>query len=171
MLTMIAKLLKILNSEADPGQISLALSFSLLAGLPPTFSLHTIAVLLIVFLLRVNLSAFFLGTAFFAGAAYLMDPALHRIGLAVLTAGSLNSLWTGLYNSTAWRILRFNNTVVMGSFVAAIILFVPLFLLSNRLIRGYREHILAWVKRSRIMQAFFASRLYGIYQKISGWGE
>jgi uncharacterized protein (TIGR03546 family) len=169
MLTMIAKLLKVLNSEAEPVQISLALCFSMVAGLPPTFSLHNIVVLLIVFLLRVNLSAFFLGTAFFAGLAYLLDPLFHRIGLAVLTAGSLNGLWTALYNSTIWRIIRFNNTVVMGSFIAAIALFAPLFLFSNMLIRTYREHVLAWVRKTRVMQAFFASRLYGIYKRVSGW--
>lgn len=169
MLNAIAKLLKILNSDADPAQISLALSFALLAGLPPTFSLHTIVILLVVFLLRVNLSAFFLGTAFFSGIAYLADPALHRIGLAVLTLDSLNGLWTGMYNSTVWRIMRFNNTVVMGSFIAAFVLFIPLFLVSNILIRSYRENVLAWVRKTRIMQAFFASRLYGVYRRVSGW--
>ena len=169
MLTLLAKLLKILNSEADPAQISLALAFALLAGLPPTFSLHTIVILLIVFLLRVNLSAFFLGTAFFAGAAYLMDPVLHHVGLAVLTLDGLNGLWTGMYNQPLWRFLRFNNTVVMGSFVAALALFVPLFIVSNLLIRSYREHVLAWVRRTRIMQAFLASRLYNIYKRVSGW--
>ena len=80
MLKMIAKLLKVLNSDADPSQISLALGFALISGLLTFFSPLNLLVLLVVFILRVNLSAYFLGTAFFAGAAYLLDPLLHRIG-------------------------------------------------------------------------------------------
>lgn len=169
MLTMLAKLLKVLNSESEPARISLALCFSMVAGLPPLFSLHNVLVLLIVFLLRVNLSAFFLGAAFFTGLAYLLDPLFHRIGLAVLTAGSLNGLWTSMYNSTPWRIVKFNNSVVMGSFLFSALFFFPLFFLLNLAIRRYREHVLAWVRKTRIMQALTTSRFYDLYQKVSGW--
>lgn len=171
MLGMIAKLLKILNSDAEPGQISLALCFSMFTGFLPFFSLHTLLLFLIVLLVRVNLSAFLLGTAFFSGLAFLLDPLFHRIGLAVLSLGSLNGLWTSMYNTTAWRIERFNNSVVMGSFLAAAVLFVPLLLVLNLAIRRYREHVLAWVRKTRIMQAFTASKVFELYQKASGWGD
>ena len=170
MIKMIANLLKILNSDADPSQISLALGFALVSGLLPFFSPLSLLILLIVFLMRVNLSAYLLGTAFFSGVAYLLDPLLHRIGLAVLAAGPLEGLWTTLYNSTLWRIQRFNNSVVMGGLVFGILCFVPLVLLANALIRRYREHVLAWVKKTRLMQAFTASKFYDIYVKASGWG-
>ena len=167
MLTMIAKLLKILNSEADPAQISLALSFSLISGFLSVFSPLALIVLLVVFLLRVNLSAYFLGTAFFSVVAYLLDPLFHRIGLSVLTAAPLDPLWTGLYNTALGRIQRFNNSVVMGGIVFALAAFLPLFFTSNFLIRKYRDHLLVWVKKTRLMQLFLASRLYSMYQKAS----
>jgi uncharacterized protein (TIGR03546 family) len=170
MLKMIAKLLKVLNSDADPSQISLAIGFALISGLLTFFSPLNLLVLLIVFLLRVNLSAYFLGTAFFAGIAYLLDPLLHRIGFALLTAETLEGLWTALYQSTLWRIQRFNNSVVMGSLAFGVLCFVPLVLLSNALIRRYREHVLAWVRKTRLMQAFTASKFYDLYSKVSGWG-
>ena len=170
MLKMIAKTLKVLNSDADPSQISLALGFALVSGLLPFFSPLSLLVLFIVFLLRVNLSAYFLGTAFFTGIAYLLDPLLHRIGLALLTAAPLEGLWTALYNSTIWRIQRFNNSVVMGGVVFGVLCFVPLVLLSNVLIRRYREHVLAWVRKTRLMQMITASSFYDMYTKVSGWG-
>lgn len=170
MIKMIANLLKILNSDADPSQISLALGFALVSGLLPFISPASLLILLIVFLLRVNLSAYLLGTAFFSGVAYFLDPLLHRIGLAILTAGPLEGLWTTLYNSTIWRIQRFNNSVVMGGLVFGILCFVPFVLLANALIQRYREHVLVWVKKSRLMQAFTASKFYDIYMKVSGWG-
>ena len=170
MIKMIANLLKILNSDANPSQISMAFGFALISGLLPFFSPFSLLVLLIVFILRVNLSAYLLGTAFFSGLAYLLDPVLHRVGLALLTAAPLEGLWTALYNSTLWRVQKFNNSVVMGSLAVGILCFAPLVLLANALIRRYREHVLAWVKKTRLMQAFTASKFYDIYTKVSGWG-
>jgi uncharacterized protein (TIGR03546 family) len=86
MVNSILKLLKVLNSEAEPGQISLALCFGMVAGFLPFFSAANLVIFLIVFLVRVNLSAFFLATVFFSGVAYFLDPIFHRIGLSMLTA-------------------------------------------------------------------------------------
>jgi uncharacterized protein (TIGR03546 family) len=171
MLRTVAKLLKVMNSETDPAQISLAVCLSMVAGLTPFLSLHNIVVLIIVFLFHVNLSAFFLGLALFSGAAYLLDPFFHRIGLAVLTEGALEGLWTAMYNSTLWRIEKFNNTIIMGSLVFSLALFIPLFIFSNLLIRKYREHVIQWVRKTKIMQFFRASKFYDIYQSVSGWGD
>lgn len=171
MLRAIVKLLTVLNSETEPGQISLALAFSLIVGLTPLWSLHNLLVLLIVLLLRVNLSAFLLGTAFFSGVAYLLDPLFHRIGLAVLMAPSLEGLWTSFYNSTLWRIERFNNSIVMGSLLVSLALFVPTVLAFNWAIRKYRERVLAKMKQWRVVQALTATRFFQMYRSYSNWGS
>ena len=144
------KLLQVISSETEPGQISLGFAFALIAGFTPLISLHNVLVLFLILILRVNLSAFFLGLAVFSGVAYLLDPVFHRIGLAVLTAGPLEGLWTTLYNSTPWRLEQFNNSIVMGSLIVSLLLFVPLYLVSNRLILKYREHFLAWVQKTKL---------------------
>lgn len=169
MIRMLAKLLKVLNSESDPAQISLAFAFSMISGFLPFFTPVNLLVLFIVCMLRVNLSAYLLGWAFFAGIAYLLDPLFHPIGLAVLSAKPLENLWTGMYNSTIWRIQKFNNTTVMGGFVFSVLFFIPLLLLTNMLIRRYRNYVLAWVRKTKLMQAITASNFYQIYQKVSGW--
>jgi uncharacterized protein (TIGR03546 family) len=126
-------------------------------------------VLFIVFMLRVNLSAYFLGTAFFSAIADILDPLFHPIGLALLSADSLQGLWTTMYNSTLWRIQKFNNTVVMGGFIFGVLFFIPLILLSNAAIRRYRAHFLAWIRQTPLMKMIMASDFYHYYQKISGW--
>lgn|SRR5574341_1801981 len=170
MLRATAKLLTVLNSETEPGQISLALAFSLIVGLTPFWSLHNLLALLIVLLLRVNLSAFLLGTAFFSGVAYLLDPLFHRLGLAVLMAPALEGLWTALYNSTLWRIERFNNSIVMGSLLVSLAMFVPTVLVFNWAIRKYRERVLAKVKQWRVVQALTTTRFFQMYRSYSNWG-
>ncbi len=171
MLSMLAKLLKILNSEADPAQISLAFCFSLFPGFLPFFSIYTILVFLIVFLLRVNLAAFFLGIIFFKGIAYLLDPLLGWIGLSLLTIGPLEGLWTAMYNSTFWRLQQFNNSVVMGSLVFSVLIFVPLFFLSNMAVHRYRDRVLARIRNTRFMQVIKATKLYSLYSRVTGWRE
>ncbi len=167
MLKMIANLLKILNSEAEPFQISVALGLSMITGFLPFFTPLNLLILFLVLVLRVNLSSYLLGSAVFSGIAWLFDPLFHRVGFAVLTAAPLEGLWTGLYNTVLGRLQRFNNSVVMGSFVFSLVLFVPLVLVLNMLIRRYREHVLVWVKKTRLMRLFTASSLYSLYQKLS----
>ncbi|WP_455377143.1 TIGR03546 family protein [Petrachloros mirabilis] len=171
MLQTVAKFLKILNSDAEPGQISLGFAFAMLAGFTPLMSLHNLLVLLLVLFLRVNLSSFLLGLALFSALAFALDPLFHQIGLAVLTLPALNGLWTTLFNSTLWRLERFNNSIVMGSLVVSLTLFVPMVIVGNLLVRKYREHVLQWVMKTRLMQAFQASKLFNYYQSASGWGD
>lgn len=170
MLQMLASLLRVLNSETAPGQISLAVCLGMVAGFTPFWSLHNLLVLFLVLVIRVNLSAFLLALSLCSGLAFALDPLFHRLGLALLTAPALHDLWTALYQSTLWRLERFNNTIVMGSLALSLALCLPLFLLLNRLIVRYREHVMQWVLKSRIMQAFTASRFYRIYQSVSGLG-
>jgi uncharacterized protein (TIGR03546 family) len=141
----------------------------MIVGLTPLVSLHNIVVLLLVFVLRVNLSAFLLGLALFTGFAYLLDPLFHSLGLAILTAPALQEFCTALYQSIWWRIERFHNSIVMGSLAFSLALFVPLLLIANLLILRYRKHVLAWVQKTRIMQMFKASKLYQTYETFSSW--
>ena len=170
MIRIIAKILKILNSETEPTQISLALCFSMIIGLTPLYSLHNLLVLLLVLIFRVNLSVFILGFVFFTGIAYLLDPLFHWIGFKLLTLSSLKGVWTTLYNSTLWRIERFNNSILMGSLFFSLLAFFPLYIGSNISIRNYREYVLEWVRKTRVMKAFTASKLYRAYESVTGWG-
>ena len=164
MINSVAKLLSILNSESEPSQISLGFAFSMVAGLTPFFGVHNLAVLFLALVLRVNLSAFFLGTAAFSALAYGLDPLFHAIGLKLLTLEAMRGVWTGMYNMALFRVARFNNTIFMGSFALSAALFVPFVLAANFLIRKYRLHILAFVQKTRVMQAWKATGVYRAYE-------
>ncbi len=168
-LRLIAKMLKVLNSEGDPWQIALAFSLAMIVGLTPLWSLHNVLIILLALVIRVNLSSFIAGVVLFTGVAYVFDPLFHRAGLAILQAEGLRELWTNMYQSPFWRTARYNNTIVMGSLAVSLAAFIPLFLVLRVLIVKYRDHLLAWIRKSRVMQMFQASKLYSLYQKVSGW--
>ena len=48
-------------------------------------------------------------------------------------------------------------------------LVVPLYRYCNQLITAYRAHVLAYVRRTRLMQALTATRFYEYYQSLSQW--
>jgi uncharacterized protein (TIGR03546 family) len=170
MLKLIAKFLKVLNSDTEPGQLSLAFCLAMVAGLAPLLSLHNILVLFLVCILRANLSAFLLGFFTFTGISYLLEPFFNQLGLVLLTMGPLKPFWTSLYNMTLFRLANFNNSIVMGSLVFSLIFFVPMYFLFNLIIRRYRDHLLRWVKKSRLMKFLLASKFYRLYKTATGLG-
>ena len=130
MLKMIAKLLKALNAEGSPTQISLGFVAGMIVGLTPLWSVHNAFVVFVTLFFRINLSAFFLTFAVFSGIAYIFDPAMNAIGEALLTLPALRDLWSALYQSDGWRLTHFNNTLTLGSLVSALVLSLPLLLVS-----------------------------------------
>ena len=163
----LAKLLKALNSDRAPGQISSAFVFAMFMGFTPTLGLHSIILLLLVLVLRVHLASFIVAWGLFSGAAYLLDPVFNDIGSSLLTRIEWQAFWADLYQSTAWRLTRFNNTTLIGSLVFSLIAALPLFFLSNWLINKYRQRFLVWINKSKVMQVIKASRFYQLIAKAN----
>lgn len=160
MLKSAAKLLAVLGSETAPGQIALGAALGMVAGLTPLLSVHNLLVLLLLLVLRANLPAFVVIWGVGSGLAYLLDPAFHAVGLALLTAGPLQGLWTALYNVPVVRLTRFNNSVLLGSVAVCLALFVPVYAAVVWGVRRYRDRVLARVRTLRIVQVMRASRLF-----------
>jgi len=167
MIRLIAKVLKALASEQRPAQLALAFALAMVAGLTPLATPHNLLVLLLVLVLRVNLSIFLVGLALFSALGLALAPLFHQIGLAFLTAPALHPLWTTLYNTAVGRLEGVNNTVAAGSLVVALIALVPLHLATVVLVRRYRDHVLAWVQKSRLAKLLKASKLWRAYQAVS----
>ncbi|PCI40915.1 MAG: hypothetical protein COB51_14455 [Moraxellaceae bacterium] len=167
MLEMFAKLLKALNSESDPGQVSAAFILGMIIGFTPLFSLHNVFILLLAFVLRINLSGFFLAWSFFSAMAFLFDPLFNLLGESLLTSSSLTPYWTILYNNPFWRLSHFNNTLVLGSLSLSLGLTIPLFFLYQYLIIRYRQHLLKWIEKSKVGQFIKASKFFRLYQSVN----
>ncbi len=171
MIQLLARMLKVLNSEAKPLQIAGAVSLAMVAGLTPLMSLHNLLVFLLVLTLRVNLSAFLLALAFFSALGPLLDPIFHHTGLALLGLPSLAPLWTVLSNTTLGRIERIYNSVSLGSLTLALLFFYPVLRLTTTAVMRYRERLLVWIRKTRVMQLFKMSRLYRAYEALRIMGD
>ena len=166
MITQIIKFIRVLGSEAEPIQISMAIALAMIAGLTPMFSLHNLIVIFILLTFRVNLAAFLLVWVLFSGMSYLFDPVFHQIGLSLLNNESLHATWTTMYNTMFWRMANFNNTIVMGSLVVSLVLFLPLLLISNILIKQYRSNVLDYLSKSKIARFLQTSKLLTRFSSV-----
>ena len=171
MLRQLAKLLRVLNSETAPINVSIGICFGMVVGFTQMWSLHNLIILFIVLFFRVNLSAFLLGTLVFKSLSFLFNGMFHQIGLSILTADWYRTLGTYLYNITFWKFDRINNTIVAGSILVSIIGFLPMVFLMNFLIKKYRKHVLSYVRKTKIAKAMMSSDIYHYYKKITGFRD
>jgi len=137
---------KALVTDNSPNQMALGFALGVVIGLVPKGNLIAISLMVILGAVRVNLGIGMLTAFVFSWAGMLLDPLTHRIGQALLTAESLLPFWTELYNQPLAPWTRFNNTVVLGSFVLGLLLMIPAFLFGRPVFEKYTPD---WSERLR----------------------
>jgi uncharacterized protein (TIGR03546 family) len=141
MISFIAKILVSLNSNSRPGELSSGIAFGFCLALIPGGNLLWILIFMIAFLIKHHLGAMLLSLLLFKPLASLMDPLLNSTGEFILTLDSLGGFFTSLYNLPVLPWFHFNNTIVMGSLIWSILLWLPLFLLFRILVVIYRNKV------------------------------
>ncbi len=163
--------IKILREGQTPVQIAGGFALGAIVGLSPVLTLQGIVIWLIILIINVNLSSAILAFTLFSLIAYLLDPLFHSFGYLLLTQiPSLKDFYTSLYNAPIAPLTRFNNTIVMGSFVAALILTIPIFFGMKTFVIRYRTHIGSKVEKWKIYQVIKQSKFVKMYTKIRDLG-
>jgi uncharacterized protein (TIGR03546 family) len=158
---------KILREGQTPGQIAAGFALGSILGFSPMLTLQGVVVWLVILIIDVNLSAALLALTLCSLVAYIFDPLFHWIGFQLLVnVEPLKPIWTWMYNAPVAPLSRFYNTVVMGSFVAAVVLFAPIYIGMKRFVVAYRTHIHSRIERWKIYQVINRSSLLQWYRKI-----
>ena len=165
LLKILQQLIKTLNSEGTPGQVAAGLALGSVLGLTPLVNLHNLLVLAAIMLYNVSFPAAMLGWALFLPAGFALDPLFDRVGQALLIqAAPLEPLWTALANVPVIPLSNFNNTIVLGSFAAWVLLVAPVYLLAQWGVGQYRAKVYPRLANTRAFQVIKASRLYNLYR-------
>lgn len=157
--------IKLLNSETGTVQIAAGLATGFILGMTPIMSLQAFLVFIFLFVFRIQIGAAFVAMFFFKFAAYLFDPVFDSIGYFVLSMPSLQSFFTSLYNMPILPYTRFNNTIVMGSFIVTVLLSPIVFFLSLKLVAQYRVQVVARIQGTKAWKLLKATSLYQWYYK------
>lgn len=160
-LKFLIQFVKALNEQASPRAIAGGVALGAVIGLTPTGSFHNGLIVLLIFFLAVNKTAALASAFVFAAVSPLGAPLYDRLGRFLLVdAISLRPFWTALYNTPVVPWTRFYNTRTLGSFLVALLLFTPLFVLTTRGVIRYRERVLTRLRQWKIVQLMKASAWY-----------
>src|SRR5215210_6724416 len=164
LLKLLQSIIKTLHSEGTAGQVAAGIALGAALGLTPLVNVHNLLVFSLIVLFNVSFGGGMLGWALFVPLGFLLDPLFHRIGSALLQAPSLRPLWTSWYNTPLVPYTNFNNTIVLGSVVAWLVLLIPILLAARYGVTRYRATIGERVKQSRFYKAITASQVYNWYK-------
>lgn len=165
LLKLLQSLVKTLHSDGTPNQIAFGVALGAALGLTPVANVHNAIVLVLLIMLNVSFGAGLLGWALFTPIGFLLDPVFDRIGRSLLLESpALRPLWTTLDHTPFVPFTNFGNTIVLGSVVGWLVLFVPIFLLARVAVLRYRSTLGARIQQWRIVQAVTASKAYNVWR-------
>jgi uncharacterized protein (TIGR03546 family) len=165
LLKFLQSLAKTLHSEGTPTQIGLGVALGAALGLTPIANAHNLLVLLLLAVLNVSFGAGMLAWGIFVPVGFMLDPVFDRVGHWLLVdATSLRPLWTTWDNTPVLALTNFNNTVVLGSVVVWLALFVPLWLASRLAVVRYRTTVGDRIRQAHVYKVLSASSLYNVYR-------
>lgn len=169
----IVNFLKSLNSNQRPGEIAGGAAFAMLLALMPSSNLLWMALFVLTFFLKINNAIMVVLLAVFKIITPLFDPLLHQIGYSILTIPSLKGFFTALYNTPLIPFTKFNNTIVLGGFVAGVVVWIPMFILFLWLTGLYRTKAAEKIRNSKFVQFFMRipviSGIVNILSKTAGF--
>ena len=164
---LLSDFIKILRAGQTPAQIGGGFALGSILGLSPMLTLQGLVVWLVILVLDINLSAALLSCTLFSLVAFIIDPLFHHLGYFLLVdIDALHGTWTTLYNAPIAPLTRFNNTVVLGSFVTAVVLCFPVYLGMKQFVVAYRAGVGARIEASKLYQVFKRNALVRWYLKI-----
>ena len=170
-LKLVSNFIKIMREGQTPVQVAGGFALGSILGLSPMFTLQGLLVWLVILVLDVNLSATTLSLLVFSLIAFIFDPVFHHLGYFLLVdVEGLKVVWTTLYNAPIAPLTRFNNTVVMGSFVCAVILFPLVYFGMKKFVVVYRTTVGARIEKMKIYQVVSKSWVVQTYQHIRRMG-
>lgn len=162
-LKLLQSLIGTLNSEGTPRQVAAGMALGAALGLTPLVNVHNLLIFAAACLLNVSFGGFLIGWTVCVPLGFALDPVFHAVGLALLQAPALTGLWTALANVPGLPLTNFDNSVVLGSVVSWVALWLPIYFLARFLVVRYRVHVYERLKRTKVFQAIAASKLYNYY--------
>jgi len=164
LLKLLQSLIKTLHSEGTPGQVAAGVALGAALGLTPLVNVHNLLIVALILVLNVSVGGALFGWAIFLPLGFLLDPLFDRLGRQLLLeTPALTPIWTTWFNSPFLPHTNFNNTIVLGSLVAWLALWLPIFFAARYGVARYRATLGERVRQSRFYQAVTASKAYNVY--------
>ncbi len=162
MLKWIANFFKALNANQNPAEIAHAFALGVMLGLMPKNNALWFLILVFFMFVRINKPAYLLTTLVVSYFAWMLDPVFSSIGYAILTLKPLEGLFAFLVDVPFVGFTKFNNTIVMGSFLFSLVVYIPLFFFGVFFVKFWR---------AKVAPGFIKSPFYKAVQNLPVIGK
>lgn len=146
------------TDEATPRRIAMGFAIGAAIGLIPKDNLTVLALIVLLFAVRVNILAGVVGAVLFSFAGHLMTPFLDHLGASLLSVIPLQDFYERLSESPFGAWSRLNNTVVVGGLLVGLLQLLPLYWVVQAFV-------------SRREDELFNARANGISAGVTGNGR
>lgn len=150
MLKAIAKLLGAISSNTRPGAIAHAVSCGVLLGFMPKDNLLWYILFIFILFMNIQRGAYALSILLSAALTVFLDPLFDSVGYSILTVESVKPYYASLLDIPFVAFTKFNNTVVMGSFVCGVAAYIPLYVLARLFVWAWRKYLAEKVRKLKI---------------------
>lgn len=155
MFAFLIKIFSALNTNSHPGEIAHAVCIGLLMGFMPKDNTLWYVLFAFFVFFRINKGAFFLTALIMSFIAGFIDPLFDTLGYFVLMLEPLQTIFANLLEVPFVAFTKINNTIVMGSFVGSLLLYIPVYILTLILVKVWRIHIAPALAQNKFLQAFY----------------
>lgn len=117
--------------ESDsPRQLAAGFALGMVLGLLPKGNLIAVSLCILLFSMRVNTGLGLVAALVFSATGAILDPFADKLGMAVLSSGSLQASFATVYSLPLAPWFDFNNTVVTGSLLIGLYFIYPVYWLT-----------------------------------------
>ena len=152
MLKAIVRFFKALNTNAHPSEIAHAFSLGMILGFMPKDNALWYILTVLFFFLRINRGALIIMTLLFSLLAPVLDPLFDTIGYTFLNIGFMENVFKGLLEIPFIGFTKFNNSIVSGSLLFALFMYVPVFMVSKVGVKGWRASLAPALRKTKIVK-------------------
>ena len=115
-------------------------------------------------IINVSFGAGLLGMAIFTPIGFILDPIFDRHrSLDPHRRHGFRPFFAWIENQPVLAFTNLTNTVVLGSVVGWLLLFVPIFAAAHYGVIHYRKSLGDWFMRTRIYHALGATKILDVY--------
>ncbi len=154
MIKILAKLLKALNSNVNSAELAHAFSCGFILGFMPKNNFLWYLVFIFVLFIKINKPLYLLSVLFSSFLAPLFDGCFDSVGYAFLTLPQFSDFFAALIEIPFVGFTKFNNTVVIGSLLCGLVIYVPLYFLAKILVHLWRKYFAERLRNLRVVKAF-----------------
>lgn len=157
------KFLKSLSSNSHPGEIAHAVCIGMILGFLPKDNAFWYVLTVFFLFIRINKASMLLFTLLFGLLAHCFDPQFDQLGFYILHIPALEPVFSKLLDIPFVFFTKFNNTIVMGSFAASLMAYIPMYFIARIFIKYWRAFLAPAVRKTKLVT--FLSKL-PLIQKI-----